>query len=172
MSDNLRVKLGKSTVENKQKSDFPWHGVWAEAMAAYNTGWTKPEGRMPIIIGPGTPIPTPEKLQELADLPSVPKVTETTKTYPYSDKFVEELESQKVLICDISLSEFYEFRERVEYDRANICVWFENGKRYAVEVLSVKGEEGKKEEKGQNEEREEREEKDRESTCEATETLS
>ncbi|KAK1769229.1 hypothetical protein QBC33DRAFT_532687 [Phialemonium atrogriseum] len=163
MSDNLRVKLGKSTVENKQKSDFPWHGVWAEAMAAYNSGWTKPEGRMPILIDASTPIPTPEKLQELADLPSVPEVMETTKTNPYSDEYDENLESQKVRICDISLSQFYKLRERVECDRYDICVWFENGKRFAAVALSLKVE---------TEEREEREKEVGKSVSETTKEAS
>lgn len=139
MSDNLRVNLGKSTVQNKQKSDFPWgNGVWEAAMAAYATGWLKPEPRMPVIIGAGSPVPTAEKLQELAGLPSVPEVTETTKTYPYGDKFDESLESQKVQICDISLSQFGKLEEHAECEDMSTCVWFHNTKRFAVVVLSLK----------------------------------
>lgn len=143
MSDDLRVQLGKSTVENKQKSDFPWPPeVWEAAMHAFKNGWRKPEPRFPVILSPDSPVSTPEKLQELAGLTSVPEIQHTTKTYPYGDEYVESYESQKVQICDLSWEELMKMEESAVCEATSTVVWFQDTKRAARVVVSLKKENG------------------------------
>jgi len=110
--------------------------VWTAAVAAYKSGWRMPEKRFPIIISADNPVSTPEKLRELADLPSVPEISNTTKTSPFSDGVDEGTEPEKVQICDVNWSQLVKIEERTEWDE--ICVWFQNTKRMALVVLSLK----------------------------------
>lgn len=138
MPDGLRVQLGKSSVEKQQKSDSPWPPeVWQAALQAFNSGWQMPEPRYPVILTPDGPVSTPERLQELVGLASVPEIKRTHKMHPYKNKYDESYESQGVDICDIGWDELLKLEERTECENST-RVWFQEQKRAAYVVLSLK----------------------------------
>jgi hypothetical protein len=80
-------------------------GSWATA-AEYNRN--KPEVRSPVIVGGSSVIRTPEQLQDLCQLPTVPSLTETTETslslFPEEKEGEESHDGKKTLyIVDVSL---------------------------------------------------------------------
>ncbi|KAL3428489.1 hypothetical protein PVAG01_01998 [Phlyctema vagabunda] len=137
MSDSLRVKLAKSKVEPAPDHHWPH---WAECVAAIRAGWRMPEPRFPILISANSPISSPEKLQELADLPSVPEVLTTTKMsrFTRSDNVDDGTDTDTVQICHVSYHQQCLITQRTEYD--DLCVWFEDMKRITLVILMIKPE--------------------------------
>ncbi|RDL31415.1 uncharacterized protein BP5553_09624 [Venustampulla echinocandica] len=136
MADDLRIALGKSKIDTSQHSTrWPF---WAEAVAAYQSGWRMPEKRAPVVISPDGPVSTPEKLQELAELPSVPEVVGTTKTTlrARDSDADRSKDTEKVQICEVNWEQLDRINERAECEE--IYVWFEDAQRAAVVILSLK----------------------------------
>ncbi|XXG97194.1 hypothetical protein Hte_003489 [Hypoxylon texense] len=122
MPENLRVKLGKPKVESQSEPDSPWApGVWSAALEAYRAGRRAPEPRFPVVInngGEGRPLDSPEKLQKLADLPSVPEASKTRAT----DLFGA-YDGEEVYIADVTWHQLLLLEKRTEQDEKGI-VWF------------------------------------------------
>lgn len=132
MPDDLRTRLAKSKIESQQRYTSPWApGVWAAAAAAYKSGWTMPETRYPILISPDSPISSPEKLQQLADLPLLPELTTAIKTEMYDDSNPEEVQ-----ICDINWDQYLRLQDLTEGE--DIIVWFQDTKRACWVAQSIK----------------------------------
>ena len=119
---------------------MPWsQETWMAAINAYRSGWRPPEVRFPIVIRPGSYVSSPQVLQQLADLPSVPEVTTTTITgWGSQTEGINKDGSppEEVQICDVSFDQLKLIEERVEYER--ILVWFQHTRRFAVLVSSLK----------------------------------
>jgi hypothetical protein len=73
--------------KEKHRSSAPWpREIWQAAPAAYLAGEAEPERRFPVIITSSTgPLPTRQKLQEIAGLPLLPAVQWTTVTSIFDD---------------------------------------------------------------------------------------
>ncbi|RYP78146.1 hypothetical protein DL769_003227 [Monosporascus sp. CRB-8-3] len=143
MTEDLRVKLGRSQVESLQQGDpharFKPENMIA-AIEAFKAGDRRPEPRFPVVInspGGDGPLDSPEKLQKLADLPSVPEVSKSRIT-----DFMGGYDGDEVQIADVTWEQLLLLEERTE--REEIMVWFPDATtkkpipRYACVVKSVK----------------------------------
>jgi hypothetical protein len=74
--------------KEKHRNSAPWSPeIWQAAPAAYLAGEAEPERRFPVIITGSTgPLPTRQKLQEIAGLPLLPAVQWTTVTSIFDDE--------------------------------------------------------------------------------------
>ncbi|KAJ8107695.1 hypothetical protein ONZ43_g6652 [Nemania bipapillata] len=142
MAKDLRITLGKSQIESKNQGDphFPWKpGTWEAAMEAYRAGIRVPEPRQFIVISSDSLIDSPEKLQKLADLPSVPEVIETNEAFEFPEST-----GDTVRVSGLLWDEFTGLRDRTELRQ--ILVWMphwrkkELHRRAAYIVTSVKEE--------------------------------
>ncbi|KAI0104178.1 hypothetical protein GGR51DRAFT_234576 [Nemania sp. FL0031] len=133
MSDNLRVQLGKSKIENQSTWHGPWPPeVWEAARRAYSSGWRQPQPRFPVIIKAGTVLSTAEDLKNLTDMTTVPEViTTTTAPFRYDKSHVPET----VHICDVDRRARNYIRQHTTCDA--LLVWFHGKTRYALEVHSL-----------------------------------
>ncbi|KAI0912933.1 hypothetical protein F4824DRAFT_3038 [Ustulina deusta] len=140
MAEDLRVKLGKSQIEFQNQGDplVPWTPeVWNAAIAAFHAGNQMPEPRLFIVISSDSPVDSPEKLQRLADLPSVPEVIETNEAHEFPDST-----GDAVRVSGILWEEFKRLRDRTESKQ--ILVWMphwrtkESEMRVAYIITSVK----------------------------------
>lgn len=109
--------------------------LWEQASRDILAGTYKiPETRYPVIISPDSPISSPEKLQQLAGLETVPEMIETVQ--------IEVDETEKsVVICHVGFEERKRIKARAEVLDSlagGIKVWFEGGKRYAMLVKVLK----------------------------------
>ncbi|KAI0013060.1 hypothetical protein F4779DRAFT_613931 [Xylariaceae sp. FL0662B] len=141
MAEDLRTKLGKSQIKSQNQGDphVPWKPeVWNAAIAAFHAGVREPEPRFPVVISSDGPVDSPEKLQRLADLPSIPAVLESQTI----DRLTESTKDD-VRISDVTWEELKILRERTEWER--ILVWFPDERtkkrvmRNAWVIKSVKG---------------------------------
>ncbi|KAI6092855.1 hypothetical protein F4821DRAFT_112085 [Hypoxylon rubiginosum] len=125
MSENLRVKLAKSKVEQPSEQHSPWPpGIWNAALEAYRSGWRPAEPRFPVVISENGPLNSPEKLQKLADLPSVPEVSKTRVAEFMAVYDEDEVQNaEEVQIADVTWRQLLLLEERVEQDE-KILVWF------------------------------------------------
>jgi hypothetical protein len=57
---------------------------------------------MPIILAPESPVSTPEQLQKLAELPSLPEVIDSDQLEGYGD---EKTVVRRVKFCPVSFTE-------------------------------------------------------------------
>lgn len=140
MSEDLRARLGESKVEGRDARQSPWPPeVWQAAFEAYKSGYVEREKRFPIIIDADSPFSTPERLVELAELPSVPRLTATYKT-----RFTREQDDangprqkyEEVKICDVSQAQIDKVKSCTE--GGDVLVWFEKVKRFAWMASTVK----------------------------------
>jgi hypothetical protein len=165
--NNLKKWLGKTKFEEAEREEEkakrerekdearrakaergpPWSGeMWQAAAAAGRAGKTKPESQHPIIVNNSTGLfMTPQKLQEIVDLPSLPDVRRTTKTSLSGPKTEEEANiknpnPEKVQYCHVKWDQF---RRVQEYsDGEIVIVWIQGKKRYAWQAHSVKQKNG------------------------------
>ncbi|KAH9908334.1 hypothetical protein F4778DRAFT_344327 [Xylariomycetidae sp. FL2044] len=134
MPDDLRIRLGKSQVEEKNTWTAPWPPeVWAAGLKAIASGKKRPPLRFPVIVGPGTSIPSPADLKELAGMASVPEVM-TTTTVPF-DPDDETHRQETVKICEVSCEEKRYMQDRTTWGK--IAVLVRGGKRFAIVVCSL-----------------------------------
>ncbi|KAI1123628.1 hypothetical protein F5Y10DRAFT_251409 [Nemania abortiva] len=140
MATDLRVQLGKSQIESQSRGDSHsrWKPeAWNAAFADYRAGKRMPPIRDFVVISRGGPIDSPEKLQSLLDLPSVPEAIEANEAYDFSDSI-----GGTVRVCSISWDEFKELQDRTESKK--IMVWLphwltkEPQRRVVHVVTSVK----------------------------------
>ena len=140
MSDDLRVRLGKARYEaQRQRSPSPLHHqMWAAAKAAYSAGYQIPENYTAVIISPDSIVNTPQKLQQLAGLSSLPEVKTTNRAnfYPNGD----EPRGETVQICQIAWSQIGRLKERTvwEMDLFKSLLWIGDEKRVAMVVVALK----------------------------------
>ncbi|KAI1310775.1 hypothetical protein F5Y03DRAFT_392222 [Xylaria venustula] len=124
MAEDLRVKLGKSQMNSRNQGDphVPWKPeAWDTAIRAWNAGIRTPEPRFPVVIRNDSPVDSPEKLQKLAGLATVPAI--------FNTKIVDLLTGTvgtDVRVADITWEELEILRERTESE--TICVLFPSGR--------------------------------------------
>ncbi|KAK9418474.1 hypothetical protein SUNI508_07962 [Seiridium unicorne] len=138
MADPLRVQLARTQIEQLRREDENrdvWGSKFAQARAAWAAGIRRPEPRFPVIIASDSPISSPEKLQTIAGLASVPQVTTTTEVEMLSDDEVEPANGKKVQICDVDWDQVQRIKAITEWE--NACVFFNGEKRHAVLVRSL-----------------------------------
>ena len=160
--ENLNRWLGKHKFEEekarkekfekdkalKDKKPSHWsRETWQAAAARDSAEIVKPEWRFPIIITSSTgPITTPQKLQEVAGLSSLPEVQWTTRT-SLLDSGEEESRSsdgekpEKVQYCDVNWKQLVQVKEYS--DGEDVLVWFQGKKRAAWLARLVKQKSGK-----------------------------
>jgi hypothetical protein len=95
---------------------------------------TQPPARFPVILTPNGPISSAEKLQELAELDSLPETIDTTQVEP------DGTEIKKVKICHVSFNEREKMEEKADVSSGigdNVIVMFNGGQRYAMVVNSL-----------------------------------
>lgn len=122
--------------KEKYKPHPPWPPeAWHAARERAMLGVVEPERRFPVIITSSTgPFTTPEKLQEVADLPSVPEVKRTTMTSLLEDE-AKELEKEEVQYCDVNWEQLVRVYDYSEGE--DVIVWFQEKKRFAWLAQSV-----------------------------------
>lgn len=135
------LSLREKEVPNTRHPKFPF---WEEAGAALSSGWRELEPRYPFILYADSLILTPEKLKEIADLPSRPEVLTTTRACcahvpKDSEDFCDDNcnwkgvdRSEKIQICDISRDQCRRVEERTEFVSVlnfNTYVWFKGQRR-------------------------------------------
>lgn len=143
-------RLAKAKFERdkalKEQSGRPlWSKeIWQAAAAADRAGVIQPERRFPVIITTSQgPFTTPQKLQEVAGLPSVPEVRETTRTSIWDPDVEEECRravckhpAERMRYCDVN---WYQLLRVKQYsDGEEPLVWFQGKKRAAWLAHSTK----------------------------------
>ncbi|KFY08402.1 hypothetical protein V492_06267 [Pseudogymnoascus sp. VKM F-4246] len=82
---SLAKELAKSKIESQNARTSPWSAeIWKAAGEAFLSGEESPPPRFRIAISQDSLISSAEKLQQLADLPTLPEI-ETTRTAPRRD---------------------------------------------------------------------------------------
>lgn len=132
--EDLRRQLGISQLTAKSQDQMSA----AKARAIYsreeyertrdrlNSVWKKGQSTKPpksffaVVISPKSPISTPEKLQEIAELEAIPQVFETIFTTLFGDldeRHVDEHgQPEKVNVAEISPQQLRTLRSKTEYD--------------------------------------------------------
>jgi hypothetical protein len=130
----------------KDKKPSPWsREAWQAAAARNEAGIVRPEPRFPIIIINSTEgsSMSPEKLQDVAGLSSLPDVRWTTRTSVFDSE--EEGGSrgpddgerpEKMQYCDVAREQLVRIKERSDGEK--VLVWFDGQKRCAWLAHSVK----------------------------------
>ena len=86
---DLRKTLGKSKIETQRRlqqleNDHAKTNEnfkhWNKALQAFARGWSRPKPFFPVIISPDSPVSTPQKLQDVAGLSTIPRVLDTIYT--------------------------------------------------------------------------------------------
>lgn len=131
----------------KDPKPSPWSKeTWQAAAAARAAGIVEPERRFPIITSSTGPLTTPQKLQEIAGLSSLPDVQWTTRASILDpDEKVEIRDSdakkpEKVQYCDVIRDQLQRVREYS--DGENVIVWFQGKKRHAWLAHSMRQKSG------------------------------
>lgn len=160
-AEDLRKSLAKAKVEaeierqrleekkqrydeyDRAKSLENWKN-WGAALEAYASGWRPPEPRFYVVISPESPVPTPERLQEIAKMTSAPKVIDTTYTGLHGDdpdaaQMQQDGKPQKVQVGEVSWEELQEVRSKTEYNM-HLFVWIEEKVRGVCLVESLASE--------------------------------
>ncbi|OBT45880.1 hypothetical protein VE00_04232 [Pseudogymnoascus sp. WSF 3629] len=135
---SLAKGLAKSKIESQYACQSPWSGeAWQAAREAYMSGTDKPPPRFPIVITQDCLISTAEKLQQLADLPTLPQI-ETTRTAPrrWEDLDAPPADDREVQICDVDMGQLNKIEEVTEGE--SISVWFRGTRRDARVAESLK----------------------------------
>lgn len=116
--------------KEKDKSHPPWPPeAWHAAREQAMLGVPEAEKRFPVIIASSTgPFTTPEKLQKVADLSSVPEVKQTILTSILEEKS-KELEKKEVQYCDVNWKQLVRVYDYSEGE--DVVVWFQGKKRFA-----------------------------------------
>ena len=132
-----RFEEDKAKKEEYKRDHPPWPGkTWQAAEAAFLAGDFGPEPRFPIIITKSTgPFTTPQKLQEVAGLSSLPEVKWTSMS-SFLKSEVEAKRQEKVQYCHVDWDELRRVEKYSNGER--VLVWFENEKRFAWLAHSVK----------------------------------
>jgi hypothetical protein len=94
-----------------------------------------PERRFPVLITPNGPVSSPEKLQRLAEMESVPEVLEATLIRENGNPT-----KKQVKICHVNYDEREKLGEKgeVEFFRGKFMVMIRGERRYAVAVQPLK----------------------------------
>ncbi|KAI1780996.1 hypothetical protein F4818DRAFT_397454 [Hypoxylon cercidicola] len=149
MSEDLRVKLGKSKVESQRNPQRDprdsWNPeAWAVAVKALRAGWRPAEPQFPVVIDGDGALDGPEKLQKLADLPSVPEVSTTRVAEHFIDYDEDGAQNaDEIQIADVTRHQLLLLEKRTEPDMS-IMVWFPDAEtqkpiaRRAYVVKSIK----------------------------------
>ncbi|KAI6089896.1 hypothetical protein F4821DRAFT_256465 [Hypoxylon rubiginosum] len=104
---------------------------WCEAIYQYSKGYKSPEIFFPVIIRPTTFISSASKLQEYAELQSIPE-TRTITNIPDSPSEP----TGEVTVCVVTEKEASRIRHKSEFEK--VLVWFEDEERFAIFVISPK----------------------------------
>ena len=139
MSDALRVKLGKTQVESKQKKIHPPITDSRAWLAARTAKKYPPVPRIPVVIG-SQAIPTSDDLQDLAGLPWRPQTFTTTRTcVDESEDDQNKFGYEEIQICFIDSEQKQRLEEVANLQEPNgKGIWFEGKKRDCITVLSLK----------------------------------
>lgn len=106
----------------------PWTAEEWQAAREYAKSGLPEEARFPVIITSSGPFTTPEKIQEVAGLSSVPEVKRTTLTSVLEEE-AKELDKEEVLYCDVNWKQLK--RVRAYSEGKDVIVWFEEKQRFA-----------------------------------------
>jgi hypothetical protein len=105
-----------------------------------NGTFKRPEIRIPVVLNPNGPISTPEQLQRLVGMESLPEVLETTlTTWDWSRG--EEVSTVNARICHVDLGEKARLKKRAEVEyttTGKYMVMFRGQERYPILVRSLK----------------------------------
>lgn len=129
--------MASSTSEADSDNDSPWPAaVRRQAMRdrAAGTFKTLPPARYPVILTPNGPISSAEKLQELAELDSLPETIDTTQVR------VDGTVVKKVKICHVSVKERDKMEEKGDVSSGiedTVLVIFNGEERFAMVVNSL-----------------------------------
>ncbi|KAL2023356.1 hypothetical protein VTK56DRAFT_3094 [Thermocarpiscus australiensis] len=130
----VRSKFTRSReAKDRSQNDDPRPPhIWKKAMEDLRAGTFKTRLlRYPVIIAPGSPVSSAEKLQQLAELDSLPEIMET--------KQIEEDGTQRrVIISSINPKEKRKMEEKADVLTDGPIVWFRDTKRFALVVKSLK----------------------------------
>jgi hypothetical protein len=91
------------------------------------------------VISPNSPVSSPEQLQKLAELESLPETIETVLVDDY--KIYKNQEEERVVICHVNWEEREKLEQKAEVlaeVRSGVTVMFRGGKRYAMVVKALK----------------------------------
>ncbi|KAK4234539.1 hypothetical protein C8A03DRAFT_18580 [Achaetomium macrosporum] len=136
-----KSKLATAEKTGEQEDDFPWPvEVWEQARRDLAAGTFKTRGpiRFPIILATDSPVFSAEKLQQLAELPSLPEVIEADRLECYGP---EEKVVGRAKFCHVSFEELKRIKNKAELldgMEHNILVMFNGAPRYARVVKSLK----------------------------------
>ena len=103
---------------------------WEEAGTADAAGYVQPEIRFPVVISPNSPVSSPEKLQQLAELESLPETIETVLVDDY--KIYKKREEERVVICHVNWEEREKLEQKAEVlaeIRSGVTVMFKGGQK-------------------------------------------
>lgn len=129
----------------KEKKSAPWSKeTWQAAGEAFRAGVVEPERRFPIIITSSTgPFPTPQKLQEVAGLQSLPDVQLMTMASwddSAGSRGTDSKKPEEVRYCEVNLDQLSRVKEYS--DGKDVLVWFQGKRRFAWLAHSVKQKSG------------------------------
>ncbi|KAK3297110.1 uncharacterized protein B0H64DRAFT_391364 [Chaetomium fimeti] len=134
-----------SKAQQEEEDDDAWRAArWAAARKAMADGtFKRTEVRIPVVLSPDGPVPSPEALQRLVGIESLPEVLETTLTTWDSSKNggLGGSTVTAARICHVNYSEKkrLENRAEVEYDATGKYeVIFRGKKRCPMVVKSLK----------------------------------
>ncbi|KAI1146961.1 hypothetical protein F4825DRAFT_439059 [Nemania diffusa] len=134
MAEDLRVKLGKSQIESQNQGDplARWPPeVWIAAIESYHAGTRPPPPRLSVVISSDSgPVDSPEKLQKLADLSSVPEVIETNEAHKSPESI-----GDPVRVSQIAYTEFKRLKDRAELKQ--ILVWLPHWRTKKSEIRNA-----------------------------------
>lgn len=141
----LQRALAKAQIRPSRKydpyeeDDWSWKAErWADARRAIAAGtFYNPDAtRVPVILTPDGPVSSAKKLQQLAELESVPETIETTLLKEDGTKT-----EKRVTISHISVEEQKKIQEKADIVRDTMgmfTVLFQEKERYAMVVKSLK----------------------------------
>lgn len=135
---SLGKHLAKSKIESQNASMSPWSAeTWQAAHNAFASGTDRPPPRFPIVISEDSLISTAEKLQHLANLPTLPEI-EITRTAPrlWEDLDAPPADDREVRICDVDWDQLIMVEDAT--DGEPITVWFRGTRREAWVAESLK----------------------------------
>lgn len=139
---SIQRDLAKAQISSSGRSSDSDHDDWrakrwqaARQAMADGTYKVAPPSRFPVILTPGGPVSSAEQLQQLAEMESLPEVTETSQVD------LDGAEIRRVMICDASFEENKKMREKAEVLAGvteHIFVLFNGNERYAMVVTRLK----------------------------------
>ncbi|KAI0533549.1 hypothetical protein GGR58DRAFT_486151 [Xylaria digitata] len=132
---NLKLRTGEEKAGAEDTKERKLYNRWNDGI---EDKFEMPEKRFPVVIGDGTALLSPEQLEAMLNLPSVPKAT-ITKTASLGFRDIDsETVVREVNICDVSWEQILTIEKG--WDSEDMVVWFNNQEKFALRVLLPKSE--------------------------------